>query len=337
MSQIGDTRVYTSVDEKTSTKLVQCPQCKVNVVPKGINSTRPGAEGEKHCPNCGHVIGRNELLGNKKVEGIVVTGAEKATTIEVNDGTLQMSAAIAPFYAENKEVDWTVEDGTGKATITAAGLLKASRNGTVTVKATAKDGSKVYGTTVITLSNQVVEVESIAVTGAEGAKVIATAGGTLQMSAAVLPADAADKAVVWSVERGTGKATISEAGLLTAVLDGTVTVKATAHDGSGIVGSLEVTLSNQGIKVTSIAVTGAGDAVTIETAGGTLQMSAAVLPADAADKAVVWSVEKGTGDATISGTGLLTAVANGTVTVKATAHDGSEVVGSLEITISGQA
>lgn len=59
MSQIGDTRVYTSVDEKDSPKKEQCPKCSVYAVPRGINSTRPDATGEKHCPNCGHVYGRD--------------------------------------------------------------------------------------------------------------------------------------------------------------------------------------------------------------------------------------------------------------------------------------
>jgi hypothetical protein len=93
---------------------------------------------------------------------------------------------------------------------------------------------------------------------------------------------------------------------------------------------------NAPIPVTSITVTGEGGATTIDTDGGTLQMSAAVLPGDATDKTVTWSVTNGTGSATISSTGLLTAASNGTVTVKATANDGSGVEGTLEITISGQ-
>lgn len=56
--QYGVTRVYSSVDEATSTKKQQCPKCKVFVVPRGISSTRAVAAGEKHCPNCGHVFGR---------------------------------------------------------------------------------------------------------------------------------------------------------------------------------------------------------------------------------------------------------------------------------------
>jgi ribosomal protein S27AE len=58
-TQIGDTRVYTNVDEANSSKKQQCPKCKVFVVPRGISSTRPTAAGEKHCPNCGHIFGRD--------------------------------------------------------------------------------------------------------------------------------------------------------------------------------------------------------------------------------------------------------------------------------------
>jgi transposase len=58
-SQIGTTREYTHVDEATSPKLKTCPLCKVKAVPRGITSTRESATGEKHCPNCGHVHGRD--------------------------------------------------------------------------------------------------------------------------------------------------------------------------------------------------------------------------------------------------------------------------------------
>ena len=90
------------------------------------------------------------------------------------------------------------------------------------------------------------------------------------------------------------------------------------------------------IHVTGITVKGASDATVITTDGGTLQMSAEITPVDATNKSVVWSVTNETGSASISHTGLLTAVSNGTVTVRATAVDGSNVFGTREITISGQ-
>src|SRR5665648_802330 len=89
------------------------------------------------------------------VTGITVTSAGEATTITVDGGTLQMSAAVLPVEATVQTVTWSVVAGTGTASIDASGLLTALTDGTVTVKATANDGSPVQGTKEITISNQV--------------------------------------------------------------------------------------------------------------------------------------------------------------------------------------
>lgn len=83
------------------------------------------------------------------------------------------------------------------------------------------------------------------------------------------------------------------------------------------------------VPTTNITVTGAGGATTVKN-NETLLMSASILPANATNKNVVWSVEAGTGTAEISTGGLLTAKTVGTVTVKAT--QGS-IVGTLVVTV----
>jgi uncharacterized protein YjdB len=84
--------------------------------------------------------------------------------------------------------------------------------------------------------------------------------------------------------------------------------------------------------VATIDVSADGDAVV--SLGSTLQMMADVQPADADYKDVYWSVEPGTGDATIDENGLLTGDTVGTVTVIASASDDSEVEGMLEVTVT---
>lgn len=158
-TQTGVIRKYTDPSEVTSPSLKDCPNCQVKAVPRGITSTHVGATGTKHCPNCGHVYGRNSLF-DRKVRHITVTGAAGATTITVDGGTLQMSAAILPDYADSQGVAWSAVAGTAVGTTIDAdtGLLTAGAgagaNGTVTVVATAKDGSGTKGERVITLSNQ---------------------------------------------------------------------------------------------------------------------------------------------------------------------------------------
>ena len=273
---------------------------------------------------------------NIPVSGIIVTGAGGISTITSDNGTLQLSVAIIPSDATNKNVNWSITNGTGQAAISGTGLVTAVADGTVTARATASDGSGVNGTLTITISNQVVPVTGITVTGAGGATVITTDNGTLQLNTSILPDNATNKTVSWTITNGTGQATINTTGLVTAVSDGTVTARATANDGSGIYGTLVITIASQLKPVTSITVTGAGGATTITTDRGTLQLSALVLPADATNHTVSWSVANGTGAAGISSTGVVTAITNGTVTARATANDGTGISGTLNITISNQ-
>jgi hypothetical protein len=74
----------------------------------------------------------------------------------------------------------------------------------------------------------------------------------------------------------------------------------------------------------------------ITTPGGTLQMVSTVYPSSAS-QAVTWSIVTGTGLASISAGGLVTAIANGTVWAKAIATQDVTVKDSLMITISNQA
>lgn len=78
---------------------------------------------------------------------------------------------------------------------------------------------------------------------------ITTEKGTYQVTAVVLPADATDKSLTWSI---TGPATVSQTGLVTATGDGTATVKATAKDGSGVFGTLPIVITGQKVLVTAI-------------------------------------------------------------------------------------
>lgn len=94
-------------------------------------------------------------------------------------------------------------------------------------------------------TDNTIKVQSITVSSSNGLSTITTKGGSLQMSKIVSPNDATTQTVTWSVVNGTGKATISSTGKLTAVSDGTVIVRATATDGSGIYGEKTITISGQ--------------------------------------------------------------------------------------------
>jgi uncharacterized protein YjdB len=169
--------------------------------------------------------------------------------------------------------------------------------------------------------------QSIEVSAAGGIDSIYT-GDKLQMNALVLPLSTTIPNVTWSVTPS-NLATVDSYGLLTSKAAGKVTVKATAWDGSGVSGTLDIVVSN--ILAESITISSSGNQDSIFV-GETLQMSALVMPQNATNPSFTWSVTP-SGLAQISPNGLLTAIACGRATVKATTNDGSEVSDSLEITI----
>ena len=113
-------------------------------------------ESQQNMDDCGLVILVGTVLASD-VEDITVTGG---TSITSDNGTLQMIATVEPSDA-NKSVKWVVENGTGKAKIDSKGLLTGVANGTVLVKAIAKDGTEVEGKTTVTISGQKVEIREI--------------------------------------------------------------------------------------------------------------------------------------------------------------------------------
>jgi hypothetical protein len=235
-----------------------------------------------------------------------VFGAE---TAEVGE-TEQYVCTFSPTGAASQaDVVWSVVNGTGKATISALGVLTPTSPGTITVKATVKG---VEGSLAVTL---IQSVESVTVEGPDTVEL----GSDANYTYTVVPSDSTIEEVVWSVVAGTGSATIdSEEGKLSPVAAGTVTVRVSVD---GILGTKPVQILTP---VASVNVQG-DQLVRME---NNPTFTASILPADADYESVVWSVTNGTGSATISENGTLSPVTPGTVTVNASANG---VKGSLEI------
>ena len=157
-------------------------------------------------------------------------------------------------------------------------------------------------------------------------EVLTAIGKTVQLTPTVLPNDATNKNVVWS-SSNTAVATVSETGLVNAVGSGTATITATAADGSGVTATCEVTVK---IPVTSITLDKTSEMLT--EMGQTIQLTPTVLPDNATDKTVTWS-SSNPAVATVSDTGLVTAVGEGTATITAMAADGSGVTATCEVTV----
>jgi len=132
-------------------------------------------------------------------------------------------------YGKSLSLEWQSGLSTTAGWVPGVSPLTTNQNGTWQV------GARVY-------ASGTIPVNSIKISGSS---FINIDKGTLQLTASVLPLNATVKSVIWSVADGTGQAAISQSGLVTAQKNGTVTVWATANDGSGIQGSMQITISNQ--------------------------------------------------------------------------------------------
>ncbi|MGJ8743556.1 CBM96 family carbohydrate-binding protein [Polaribacter sp.] len=282
----------------------------------------------------------NTALESSKITSIF-TGPILVSSISFEDdsievfenNTIQMEVSILPENAENQSVTWSVQNGTGSATIDEYGILTGITIGKVTVSATSNDGSQVTAETEVTVS-ELNPITSISVQGIGGITAVEL-GEELQMEAFISPEDASIKEVIWEVEPEGGNGIIDANGVFIGNNDGTVYIHANAADNSGISGLVSITVVTKPL-VKSIEIQGTNGINAVQT-GATLQMEAFILPENANDPSIVWSVEEGTGSATINSEGILTGQTLGTVTVRATATDGSAIYGEQEITVQEDA
>jgi hypothetical protein len=179
-----------------------------------------------------------------KVTEIAITGEGGVTKVTSIDG-LQMIATITPDSALNKNVRWKLIKNTGGAEIDQnTGKLKpyVNSNGTVSVIALALDGSNVSDTLEVTIDLPAILISKITVTSIDSSTTITSADARLLMVPIIEPANATNKNVTWSITNGTGQATIFQGSKVKPVANGTITVTATANDGSGVKGTFDITI-----------------------------------------------------------------------------------------------
>jgi len=274
-------------------------------------------------------------VANQPTAITVKTQNNIAAAITQNDGSLQLVSAITPSHVSQQTV-WKIISGAEFAAVNANGLVSAIANGTVIVQGISADNATLTGQVEITITNQLIPITNVNITVANNAAAAITADdATLQLSAAILPANA-NQNVLWGVTSGSEFANVDANGLVTAKNNGTVTIKATSIEDATKFDTIDITVSGQIVPVTSIEISVADDAEpVITTDNGTLQLEAFVLPANS-DQNIVWSVISGTAFATISQDGIVTAVNNGMIIVQAKSADGSDITATLVINISNQ-
>ena len=166
--------------------------------------------------------------------GIAVSGISLDNTeLKLMPGnTAALRATVSPDNASNKDLTWSSSDS-GIATVDENGTVTAHKAGKATITATAADGSGKTATCTVTV---LVPVSSVTLSRSS---LRIYEGGSYSLSAAVSPADAADKGIVWS-SSDPSIATVDQKGKVIGKAPGVCTIYATAADGSGAFASCTV-------------------------------------------------------------------------------------------------
>ncbi len=240
--------------------------------------------------------------------------------------TAQLTAVCTPSDAI-QSVKWT-SSKPSVASVDENGLVTAKKVGSTSILAKATDGSGEYARITITVVRLVKKVE---VVGSHNLAV----GERIDLDAKVTPENATETGVVWSIDCDKEIATIDASGRVTAASDIkeeslplTVVVTAASKENEEIVATHEVTIrpATTGIKISAPL-----NIIDINAEEKTLQLTAICAPDDTAQEAT-WKSSK-TSVATVDENGLVTALKEGTVTIKATTTDGTERTASITIKV----
>ena len=272
---------------------------------------------------------------NIPMEGITIENSESTASVEL--GTqVELQVSLNPIDTTD-DYTWTVvsEKTTADARISKDGVLTTLSTGTVTVRVQCAQNPAVFDEIVVTILPPTGALTSLAVTTLNDYPGDAELGKPVQMIPVFTPANAAERSVSWSLENGTGTATIDNNGLLTPLTTGTVMVYATTP--SGIEGGCTVNIVRYAEEITILL--NGKEGLSRFAAGEGAELSFRLFPEDTTTKEVEWEVTNGTGAAKLCidsdhEYAKLECQKAGSVMLTATAKDSKQVVATKELTIT---
>lgn len=243
-----------------------------------------------------------------------VTGQDKGITASFSANTLTIQVSSDAKHDDTVTLtvtaEYTIPDTLEESDPLEPkkGTNSVSQNCTVTVQNEAQADKKVTGIE-LTATSQALNL---------------TDNKTSEISVAITPQDATNKAVVWSV-KGDAVALGSSNGdskrTVTAQKGGTATITVTAQDSSNVSNSIEITVTDDTpVPVTGVSLNKNSLSLTV---GGKDTLIATVAPTDATNQRVTWKSDNDK-IASVDKDGNVTAIGQGNTTITATTDDGQK-------------
>lgn len=253
--------------------------------------------------------------GSISVESVSLD--QHSLTINTIGQTLTLKATVNPNDATNKTVTWS-SDKPSVASVDEYGRVTAKDNGSANITVTSNDSGK---KDVCKVDVKQV-IKSIAFSNSA---IDLYVGDAVTISYTITPDNAYDKTLNWTTS-DSKIATVNSAGKVTAVAQGTAVIKATAKDNSNQSASCTITVKKH---ITGITLD--YTSLTLYT-GKTQQLKATVQPSNADVNSISWT-SSNSNVATVSSSGVVEGIREGTATITASANDGSGVKATCKVTV----
>ena len=280
----------------------------------------------------GHVmaVGAGKATITASTEGVSGTAqvTVKAKVIPVGGITLDKTnlelteedeatlvATVTPDNATDKNVTWSSSDQT-VASVDQTGKVKALKPGTATVTAKAGDAEAKCQ---VTVKQKIIPVTSISM---DITSKTIDIGETVQINAQALPDNATDKTITWSTSDA-NIASVDKTGLVKGIAPGTAIITAKSGD---VKATCEIKVNKP--DVTGIRI---DNPVSELPVGGTLQLKYTISPQNAAAYAELSFRSTAENVASVSQTGLVTALKEGDTQIVVQAESGVYAVMNLKV------
>ena len=255
------------------------------------------------------IVRYDETLKDKSV---TFTRKSQTKNVELSNDILKSLASIKSYEIEDKSI----------ASVDSSGKVTPLKNGTTNVKVVVQyfEGTKVNLTEEIVVDYK---AESISL---DKTNITLNNNKPVKLNEKVLPEYTNNKKVNWK-SSDEKIARVDGNGNVTAVENGTCKITATTTDGTNKTASCDVKVDIKaesiGFSLTSYKITDLAQ---------TPSFTAKILPENTANKNVTWK-SSDTSIATVSSSGVIKAVSNGTCKITATTKDGTNLSASVDIIV----
>jgi uncharacterized protein YjdB len=252
------------------------------------------------------------LATHPKVVNVTGLSFNRSTLSLKAGNEAYIAATVTPENATNKNLIWESSD-TSVATVSDYGKVTAVAVGTATITAKTLDGTDITASCDVTvIPTQVASIDL------NISKKELKVGESFTLTANVNPETATNKKIVWS-SSNSKIAIVSDTGTVTAMGIGTAIISSIASDDSGTKSECEVTVVPT--LASAIKLDKKEASVYI---GNSFTLSATISPDNVTYNTIKWE-SANTDIATVSDTGIVTAVGIGETIVTAKTTDGSNL------------